>query len=184
MKKSWVLAVMIALFSCQWSQEPMVRTYYNTYLDEALYKEIPMEEYTTYGELLNKIEEVWCNHGIPVIHYQHAGILKKLHVFAFCEDVIDEFRERDVILLKHGDIYKKSMKVNKDSLSKLIQKDLQNNGRDANYARSPHKLIFLIEHNPSAPIEEFKETLETLTRALDITGAPEGVRILLSHRVK
>lgn len=184
MRKSWVLTVIIALFSCQGSQEPEVRTYYSTNLDEALYKEIPLEEYTTYGELLNKIEEVGCNHGIPVIHYQHAGILKKLHVFAFCEDEIVEFRERDVIILKHGDIFKKSTKVNKDSLSLLIRKDLQNDGRDENYARSPDKLTFIIEHNPSTPIEEFKETLNTLTQALDITGAPEGVRIVLSHRVK
>jgi len=184
MKNLLVLLVIISLLSCQDSKELEVKTYCSTYLDEALYKEIPLEEYTTYGELLDKIEEVWCNQGVPVIHYQQNGIVKKLHVCSFCEDDIVEFWERDVIILKHGDIYKKNIKVNKDSLSLLIRKDLQNDGRDANHARSPDKLSFFIEHNPSTPIEELKETLETLTRALDITGAPEGVRIVLSHRVK
>jgi hypothetical protein len=176
--------VIIALLSCQGSKELEVKTYYSTYLDETKYQEIPLEQFTTYGEFQDKIEDVWCNHNIPIVHYQQAGVLKKLHVFSFCEDVIVEFRERDIIFLEHNEIYKNNIKVSKDSLLYFILKDYQNWGVDENHARSPDKLTFFIEHNPSTPIEEFKETLNTLTRALDITGAPEGVRIVLSHRVK
>lgn len=139
-----------------------------------------LDEYKTFGELLDRKKQIICSGRIPKIVLENDSIIRNIY---FTKGICNEkendinypnYKLKNVIeiydnLFINGVSIDDSTTVN--TLKNHLQSNLNNLGNNPNMSESPERLVFVVYENKESNLENFKNNLLKITSAFDEIGA-------------
>jgi hypothetical protein len=144
---------------------------------------IDLNNFKSYKELLDRMEQIGCTDRIPKITLQNNGEIRKIYFQVGCNK--ESIKSRDVIKIYDDGV---STEFDwpgwpgypLDSLQSMIDKNIKNFGKNDNMSSSPDKLVFDIVYPPDTDPKRLNNTLLQLTKAFDKVGGTNVLKVLLN----
>lgn len=127
-----------------------VTTYHGLLNENNLDKIVNVEprNYLSFGELVNRVEQIACNDSIPTIIIKNGKYQKLLGLANPCwgKFACLLIKQRNVLKIKDEKIIR-SNEISLDSLEVYIKKHYENNGKDLRFSELPSRAMISINYS-------------------------------------
>ncbi|QTY27891.1 hypothetical protein [Flavobacterium sp. CS20] len=184
MKNIRQFLLLIFLVSC--SKESGTKSYFNSDFEDTKSSKINLNEFNSYGELMNSIEKIACSDRITNLSFNGVHNKKEIHIFSFCPDKMPVYdpKNRNTIYFEKGNLIKNEKIVSFDSLDYILNKDFKNYGENLNFADKPEKLVIIILDDKNGDLETLKNFLDKITKAYDTIGTSKSLKVMMDNYVE
>ncbi|WP_196890100.1 hypothetical protein [Aureivirga sp. CE67] len=172
------LAVLLSFLSCEKSKPLKINGYGNLKKD-SLSVALNLEDFSSFNELLNKIDSVFCTDSVPKIVFENKGELKSIIPYGACSQIRKPFllKLKNTIQISNDSIFKYyDYLFPLDSLKIIMRKDLLNNEEDERYCQSPKKYLIWV-HVDEENLQDLSKTLDVLTEIYEEIMNDKNIQI-------
>ncbi len=148
--------------------------------------ELKTNQFIDFRSLLNRVDQITCNDSIPIIKVERDKVRHIFYINLPCWDDHDiyDYSQSNVLIIHNDSIEKRlinpwvNSKYPLNDLGIVLEKDLTNKGRDANWSISPTKHILQISVSEKK-LELLPVIFSELVEALEQISLEVEIRIWL-----
>jgi formylglycine-generating enzyme required for sulfatase activity len=142
-----------------------------------------LDDYKTYEELLNRVQQIGCTDRIPKITLENDEEIRKIYFMSTCDENENAplIKVKNLIQIHEDEVftYFNNNYSALDSLKSITAMNIKNYGKIESLSESPDKLVFSIAYSLDANPNRLKNTLLQLTKVFDEVGGKTNLRIIL-----
>ncbi|MDY2588509.1 hypothetical protein [Winogradskyella aquimaris] len=166
-KISSLIILILCIFGCQNAEQKPIKKIeknFGLYENESdsIAVELKLNEFNNWNELLERTEQIVCNDSLPKITFNNNSIIKRVYLRNPCWEGIGciLIKQKNTIQI-HNDTISKSDRFfyPLDSLTSVLKKDFENNGKIPSWSVSPEKLMIFISYDNNN-MERLPKTIE------------------------
>ena len=150
--------------------------------NDSIAVELKINNFNDWKKLIERTEQIVCNDSLPKITLENDSLIKRIYLRNFCWEGVSciLIKQRNIIEIHNNTVNKSDgIFYPLDSLSKVLKRDLENNGKNPKLSDNPEKLLIYISYDNNG-IEKLKSTLNKLTQAFEQVTDRKDLKILLN----
>ncbi len=189
-KISFLILLILTIIGCQISdkkEKQLVQKEFGNIDTEndSLGVELELERFNNWRDLLKRTERIACNDSLPKITLKTNKEIKTIYFHNPCWEnfLCILIKQKNTIKIHndsigkyHDDLYPL------DSLTSILRRDIENNGKNPILSDKPEKLLIYISYDKNG-IENLPETLDKLTQAYELITNKTDINIWLDEKL-
>jgi len=189
-KISFLILLILTILACQNSdkkEKQLVQKVYGNLgaINNSLGVELELDRFNNWRDLLIRTERIACNDSLPKITLKTNKEIKTIYFHTPCWEnfLCILIKEKNTIKIHNDSIGKYHDELYPlDSLTSILRRDIDNNGKNSILSDTPEKLLIYISYNKNG-FENLPETLDKLTQAYEIITNKTDINIWLYEKL-
>ncbi|MFD0991058.1 hypothetical protein ACFQ1R_13195 [Mariniflexile jejuense] len=146
--------------------------------------ELELNQFDKWKDLLNRTDKIACNDSLPKITLKTNKEIKTIYFHNPCWEnfLCILIKEKNTIKIHNDSIGKYHDELySLDSLTSILRRDLENNGKNPMLSERPDKLLIYITYTKNG-FENLPKTLDKLTKAYELITNKTDINIYLDEK--
>ncbi|MGB5820692.1 MAG: hypothetical protein WBG90_14500 [Saonia sp.] len=153
--------------------------------NDSLSVELKLREFKDFRELLNRTEDIVCNDSLPKVTIRTDQKIKTIYFHNPCWENYGciLIKQKNVIEIHNDTIFKSwELSYPLDSLENVLRRDIENYGKNPEFADNPKKLLICVSYDSLQPYRLYR-TLDGLTNVYSKITDSTNINIWLNERI-
>lgn len=154
--------------------------------NDSMSVELQLDTFENFDALIQRTEVIVCHDSLPRLTFQDSTHIKRIYFRNPCLTNVGciLIKQKNIIIIHNDTINKQDENFYPlDSLQTVLQRDLENNGKNPDLCDSPEKLLIYISYDENG-LKKLPNTLKKLIQAYEAITDDTDLKVWLYERIE
>jgi len=189
-KISFLILLILTCFNCHNSERKTIEKIEKNFglfenENDSIAVELKLTEFKNWNDILKRTEQIVCNDSLPKITIENDSTIKRVYFRNPCWEnfACILIKQKNVIEIHNDTINKLDENFYPlDSLTKILKRDLENNGKNPRLSDNPEKLLIYLSYDQNG-IKKLPKTLDKLIKSFELVTDRKDLKVWLNEKI-